>query len=568
MLDEPPSPSGDRLPLSCDDPTSPAAKVLVAIPEGDYLEYLRLKEENARLEKENLELRSERGYWRAMHEKARAREEEKDKKIEKLEAQVSYLTRKKYDKSTEKGSKKEQPGTPDAARPPSRSRGQQPGSAGHPRKCLEHLPVREDEPIEHPDPNCSKCGLPFKELSKTEDSEQVEVEVRAHRRVIKRKRYHKMCKCPGVPEFATAPAPGKLIPKGRLGISVWVEVILMKYLWAWPLNRLLRYWLTVGLDISSGTIIGGLEFFKPLLAPVVGAFHAHQLTEGYAQADETTWKVFEPVLGKDGNRWYLWMFRTKCSVVFRMAPGRGADVPMEYYAELLVELVLVCDRYSGYKKMARVIGVLLAFCWAHQRRDFIDLGRDYPVLSDWADAWVKLIGTLYHLNDLRLEAQDVPLAWMHADAQLREHVKLIAQERDHGLADPKLHPMARKVLESMVRHWQGLTVFVDRLEVPIDNNASERTLRPEVQGRKAYYGSGSVWAAELAALLFSVLRTLVDCWKINPRLWLQEYLQACADNRGCAPEDLAAFLPWKMNPERIEALRKPAPVDIPPVNTS
>jgi transposase len=566
MLDEP-DPSIESLPVPCHGAASPGIDTLVAIPERDYLEYLQLKAENSRLQKENLELRAERGYWRAMHEMSLAREAGKDKKIEKLKAQVSYLTRKKYARSNEKSSQKGESGTTNGTRPPARPRGQQPGSQGHARTCLDHLPTRE-ELIPHPDPCCSKCRLPFEELSSTEDSEQVEVVVQAHVRVIKRKRYRKTCQCPKVPDIITAPAPGKLIPKGKLGISVWVEVILMKYLWAWPLNRLLQYWLTVGIDISSGTIIGGLQFFKPLLVPVVGAFHAHQLTEGYAQADETTWKVFEQVAGKVGNRWYLWVFRTKCSVVFRMAPGRGADVPMEYYAELLVELVLVCDRYSAYKKMARVIGVLLAFCWAHQRRDFLDLSRDYPVLSDWADAWVERIGTLYHLNNLRLEAQEVPLAWLQADTRLREHVQLIAQERDRGLADPTLHPRACKVLQSMQRHWRGLTVFVDRPDVAIDNNASERVLRPEVQGRKAYYGSGSVWAAELAALLFSVLRTLVDCWQINPRRWLQEYLQACADNGGRAPQDISAFLPWKMTPERLKALREMTPAEIPSANTS
>lgn len=93
--------------------------------------------------------------------------------------------------------------------------------------------------------------------------------------------------------------------------------------------------------------------------PVVGAFHPHQLTECHARADETTWKVFEPVFGKDGNRWYLWMFRTKTSIVFRMVPGRGADAPMEYYTGLLVERVLIRDHCCACRKMARIIGS----CW-------------------------------------------------------------------------------------------------------------------------------------------------------------------------------------------------------------
>ena len=86
------------------------------------------------------------------------------------------------------------------------------------------------------------------------------------------------------------------------------------------------------------------------------------------------------------------------------------------------------------------------------------------------------------------------------------------------------------------------------------NNSAENALRNEVLGRRAYYGSGSVWAAHLAGSLFSILMTLVHCWQINPRRWLQEYLEACAKH-GAAPKDLSPFLPWQMSAERLAALR-------------
>jgi transposase len=76
-----------------------------------------------------------------------------------------------------------------------------------------------------------------------------------------------------------------------------------------------------------------------------------------------------------------------------------------------------------------------------------------------------------------------------------------------------------------------------------------------VLGRKAYYGSGSVWAAELAASLFTILMTLVHAWQINPRRWLQAYLQACAEQGHQAPKDLSPFLPWAMSAERLAWMR-------------
>jgi transposase len=111
--------------------------------------------------------------------------------------------------------------------------------------------------------------------------------------------------------------------------------------------------------------------------------------------------------------------------------------------------------------------------------------------------------------------------------------------------------------------WDGLTVFVGRPEVAMDNNSAERILRNPVVGRKNYYGSGSVWSAHLAARMFSVLQTVL-LWGLNPHHWLSAFLHACAENGGKSPTDLSAFLPWQMAPERREELARPVPVTLPP----
>ena len=54
-------------------------------------------------------------------------------------------------------------------------------------------------------------------------------------------------------------------------------------------------------------------------------------------------------------------------------------------------LVLVCDRYSAYKKLARLAAgrLVLAFCWAHVRRDFIKVAAARGDLEDWKDQWLS-----------------------------------------------------------------------------------------------------------------------------------------------------------------------------------
>jgi transposase len=96
----------------------------------------------------------------------------------------------------------------------------------------------------------------------------------------------------------------------------------------------------------------------------------------------------------------------------------------------------------------------------------------------------------------------------------------------------------------------------------MDNNAAERILRNPVVGRKNYYGSGSVWSAHLAAIMFSILQTML-LWGLNPHHWLSTFLQACADTGGQSPADLSSFIPWQMSAERREELSRPLPVRLP-----
>jgi transposase len=64
----------------------------------------------------------------------------------------------------------------------------------------------------------------------------------------------------------------------------------------------------------------------------------------------------------------------------------------------------------------------------------------------------------------------------------------------------------------------------------------------------------------LAAALFSILATL-QWWQINPRLWLNWYLQNCAEAGGQAPTDIEPFLPWNLSEDRRANLQmgKPTP---------
>jgi transposase len=294
---------------------------------------------------------------------------------------------------------------------------------------------------------------------------------------------------------------------------------------------------------------------EPLLGPIGEALLKRNRQSHYKQADETRWLVFVEQQGKVGFGWWLWVFNSEDTVVYILDASRSHQVPEDHYAPK-AEGVLMVDRYSAYKAMLQVKNgtLILVFCWAHVRRDFVRVGKGWPELKSWALVWLRRIRDLYQWNRQRLANPEDPAA----QAGLEQAIVAMRRQLDIELADPDLRMPVQKVLTSLQEHWSGLTQFVDDPCIPMDNNLSERRLRGPALGRKNYYGSGALWSGRLAATLFSILATL-QLWKINPRRWLQWYLQSCAEAGGKIPKDIEAFLPWNLSQEMHANLSMTAP---------
>jgi transposase len=490
------------------------------------------------------------GYWKALHDRAVQREALLKQEIEQLRAQLRLREQQLFGRKTEAATAPGSPPPPTSPTAPLRRRGQQLGRPGPRRRDHSRLPaVPEEHELPAEQCRCRRCGRPFAPVGGTEDSTILEVEVQAYRRVIRRHRYRPTCDCGAHPGVVSAPPAPRVIPKSILGVSVWVTILLDKYLSYRPTYRLLADLQTQGLDLSLGTVTDGLRRLLPLFEPVYEALAAHSRRQPLWHGDETRWLVFATVEGKVGFRWYLWVFHAAEVVVFVLAQGRSHDVPEEYLGPEATG-ILVVDRYQAYQAIAQVKKglIVLAFCWAHVRRDFVAVARSWPEQEDWALGWVGRIGEVYRLNDERGAAREEATAFAAADARLRAAVTALGAQGEAELVDSGLHPARRKVLESLGDHWTGLTVFVEHPEVPMDNNTAERAQRGPVVGRKNYYGSGAVWAGQLAAMLFSLLQTLC-LWELNPRAWLTAYLTACAESGGAAPAEVERFLPWNLRNE-------------------
>jgi transposase len=269
--------------------------------------------------------------------------------------------------------------------------------------------------------------------------------------------------------------------------------------------------------------------------------------------------VFVKRSDKVGFVWMLWVFAAKDSIVFVLDPFRSHDVPERHFGDD-AEGIASVDRYSAYKATAQVKAgnIILAFCWAHVRRDFLAVLTGWSELADWSWSWLEEIGLLYQRNNQRLAVLDDAVQFHEADHLVRAQVEHMRLRCVTELAQPDLRLPQRKTLTSLQEHWSGLTVFVDHPEIPMDNNTAERCHRGPVVARKNFYGSGALWSGRLAAMLFSLFQTL-PLWGLDIGRWLTAYLTACAKAGGQPPPDPQRYLPWNMSTEERELYRPPAP---------
>jgi transposase len=435
-------------------------------------------------------------------------------------------------------------------------RGQRPGRPGHGRRDHSHLETEERViDVEAGQRCCAECGEPFEFLG-TEDSEQVDWQVKITRIVWRRRRYRRRCSHPG-PATVCAPPAARPVPKGLFTAGFLARLAYEKHVLGRPVHRIVAALAADGFDVAPGTLCGALKQVAPLIAPWAEAIAAHGRTAGHVHADETSWQVFEDVDGKDGHRWWLWVFVTDATTVFVMDTSRSAQVAAgqlgidREQAALQAgrRLVISSDFHKAYQSLACIDGVDPLWCFAHIRRYFLRAGAAHPeALGDWCDAWTERIAVLYRAHHALAATtpgteahEDAAGRWQRAFTDIDAHRILQASDAAKGL----LHPAAAKVIATLNNEWDGLARHQDLPQLPLDNNIAERALRTPVIGRKNFYGSGAQWAAHLAADIWTITATAAR-HDIEPLSMLTGYLRECARNGGTAPAgaDLDPFLPW------------------------
>ena len=391
-----------------------------------------------------------------------------------------------------------------------------------------------------------RCGLPAVATKIERKSEQVDYVIKIVRKRTVRPVFRPSCQCGLLPKLIQHPLPSRAFPRSLYSINFWIELLLTKYAYQIPLNVWIGQIAEHGLPgVKAPTLCRGIEHAFNLLLPLYQAIKLRNQQADRWRSDETSLAVFIVREGRETFNYYLWQYQSADTVVFVFCPTRGGEHPREF-SENCAGIVNV-DRAKAFQTLHSEM--ILAFCWAHVRRDFITIGRYQRGHRTWAVGYTRLIKRIYRQNRKRLQCSDENERKVE-QARLEKDINDLKRKYQAELKKDKLPDNRRKALTSLKNHWDGLTVFVNHPEVPMDNNQAERKFRDVARFRHNCYGVFSEKFGVITAAMLTIFATLRQLG-IPLRPYLNCYFEAASANNGQAPEGLKTLLPWNL-PESVQ----------------
>ncbi len=376
--------------------------------------------------------------------------------------------------------------------------------------------------LDEADQVCELCGGQLREWEgQTEDSEEVTIIERQYV-IHKHQRQKYNCKCGAAP--VTAPGPVKLTAGGRYSIEFAVDVAIAKYLDHMPLERQVRVMVRYGLTVTNQTLWDQLNRLAEVLLSCYQGVGRYVQGKGLLNVDETPW----PFLDAPNKKWWVWSASSHDAVYYHFDPKRSTDAAEKLLGDF--KGALVVDGYVSYESLLkRKPGIVLAICWAHARRKFLDAEEYYP---EKCAEILELIDDLFWVerrlpNWERLQGEDQERALRVIADVRRIHTRAIVKEIEHWVLEQRVQPGSSldAAIKYLSGHFAGLTRFLGDARIPASNNRAERELRPCVVGRKNHYGSRSVRGTEVAALFYTLLES-AKLSEADPAAYLRAATQA------------------------------------------
>ena len=322
-------------------------------------------------------------------------------------------------------------------------------------------------------------------------------------------------------KFAKAKRPQADLFRNSIATpSLLAGILNYKYVNALPVHRLAqdfkRSEVNISPQVMCNWVIKNSEIYFSL---VYDWMKDVLLKQTVVQADETTLKVNRDGR-KAGSSSYMWVYITgehddsgKKIVLYDYCRTGSTEHLREFLSSY--KGILVSDGYQSYHTFSEEQSLTSAGCWTHCRRRFVNAikaaQKDLPeeaLKNSIAYQALARISAIYKLDgswkertsEYRMEHRQrilKPLVDEYFD-WVKEQIKtcsvLPKSETGEGLS-------------YSINQEKYLRAFLDNGDIPIDNSACERAIRPFCVGRKNWNVIDTVEGAQASAIVYSIAET-------------------------------------------------------------
>jgi transposase len=373
----------------------------------------------------------------------------------------------------------------DMNHPPRKKRGAQKGHKG----CSRPREKKIDE-IRHT--HLEKCPICETQLKRSQTTQSHTVEDIPGIEEIKVRtiRYDSEIQwCPRCKKRVKA-RPVGVIPRCRLGINVFLYVLVHKYMcretWETIVFNLFNWY---GLKVSKGSLVGMMHRARNFMGHRYDDLLEKVRRSKVKYADETSWRV----LGM--NHW-LWGFFTDCYAYYTIEESRGKGVPQNIFKGSDPNDVLIRDDYGGYKKLQ----LQHQSCWAHLLRQ----SRERAERPEASDEMKKLHAELKTMFNA---LQEIVCQPFRPKKRLLAY-KLYKINLQHIIDRQYTYDDVIPIKNRIANQNTNLITALRYDNVPLTNNHSERNIRPLVVTRKISGGSRSKNGAKTHAVHMSIMQSI------------------------------------------------------------
>ncbi len=432
---------------------------------------------------------------------------------------------------------------------------------GHREEMMKDLPEEVIEyrlPIE--EQICSCCGGELHEMS-TEVRRELKV-IPAQVVVVKHIRAKYSCRACEKNEITTpiktAPMPAPALPGSIASASAIAYVMSQKFVFGLPLYRQEQQWSQLGVKISRQTMANWIVLCSARwFYPLYNRMHEHLLSNDILNADETKLQVLNEPGRLATATSYMWLYRTgrdgPAIILYEYQATRASKNPELFLKGF--KGYLCTDGYSGYNNLPGIINV---GCWAHARRKFDEALKALPAkLKDGQSAAKQGLDFCNKLFAVERVLHDLTAEERYEGRSVKSR-PILNEFRDWlNYQRARMTPKSATgvAVHYCLNQWDKLEAFLLDGRLELDNNRSERSIKPFVIGRKAWLFNNTPRGATASATIYSIVETAKENGLI-PFQYLIFLLERLPNIDLSDKKMIDELLPWSANLPEVCRLKK------------